>query len=116
MNKTRILYFLPRAMATALIIFLAIFALDVFEPGKNFTYYVVALCMHLIPNFVLAIVLVIAWKKEMLGGVLFLLISFIFTIFFRAYQNLASFFVVSLPIFLIGILFVINNRRGIKNT
>lgn len=82
MKKITIFYWLPRILGIVFILFLAIFALDVFIPGKTIPYYIVALFMHLIPNFVLAGMLFIAWKNEQIGGFLFLLAALFFTFFF----------------------------------
>ncbi len=105
---------MPRALGILIILFLAIFALDVFEPGKTFTYYATALFMHLIPNFILAAILILAWKKETIGGILFILVALAFTMLFKTYKEGSSFFVVSVPVFIIGILFIIDNMIYMK--
>jgi len=73
MNKW--LTWVPRLIAIAGIAFISMFALDVFEPGRSAGWIAVALVMHLIPSFVLAGILAVAWRLELVGGVLFLLVS-----------------------------------------
>lgn len=114
MKIYRYLYWIPRLLGVAMILFLAIFSLDVFTSGKSFGYYAVALFMHLIPNFILAILLAYAWKYEKIGGVIFILLAFIFTILFKTYIFYLNFFLISFPIFLIGGLFILNSY--LKNT
>jgi len=63
-------------LSIAFIIFISLFALDVFEQEKWF----LALVMHLIPSFVLIIMTVISWKKEFLGGILWLILGIFFMI------------------------------------
>jgi hypothetical protein len=67
----RALYWAPRAITIAIIAFLGLFALDVFGAGYGFWRTLLALTMHLIPNFVLIAVLVLAWRWEWTGAVLF---------------------------------------------
>lgn len=102
-------YWLPRLGAIVFTGFLAVFALDVFIPGKSAWAIAGALFMHLIPNYLLLITLLIAWKKEELGGFLFILLGISFTAFFQTYQFLPNFFLISFPIFTIGMLFLIHN-------
>jgi hypothetical protein len=67
----RALFWAPRALSIALIAFLGLFALDVFGAGYGFWKTLLALTMHLIPNFVLIAVLVLAWRWEWVGAALF---------------------------------------------
>jgi len=67
----RALYWAPRALSIAFIAFLGLFALDVFEAGYGFWETLLALTMHLMPNFVLIAVLVLAWRWEWTGATLF---------------------------------------------
>jgi len=111
MTNKKILYWLPRVLALAFTAFLSVFALDVFESGKNFLEVTVALLIHLIPSFILIIATIIAWKKEWLGGIIFILISILFTLFFNTYQSIITLLLISGPVLLIGILFYF---QGIK--
>lgn len=104
------LYWSPRILAILFIFFLAIFALDVFIPGKTIVYYLVALFIHLIPNFLLAGVLILSWRYEKIGGILFILIALFFTLTFRTYEFFENFLLLSFPALLIGILFIAHNR------
>lgn len=67
----RTLLWAPRALSMAFIAFLSLFALDVFGEGYGFWKTVAALLIHLIPSFVLIVVLVLAWRWEWIGAVLF---------------------------------------------
>lgn len=71
----RFLFWAPRLIAIAGIAFISMFALDVFEPGRSVVWILTALVMHLIPSFVLAALLALAWRFELAGGVLFVLVS-----------------------------------------
>src|SRR3989344_5394376 len=101
---SRVLYWLPRILAVAIILFLGIFALDVFEQGKPLWEMAAGFLIHLAPNFLLLIILIIAWKKEDTGGLLFMLVAEYMFLFFHNpfWVNMMLFG----PIFLIGLLFV----------
>lgn len=58
------------------IIFISLFALDVFEMEKWF----LALVMDLIPTYIAIILAWISWKKEVLGGILWLILGISFMV------------------------------------
>lgn len=65
------LYWSPRVLTIAFIAFLSLFALDVFTEGRGFWETLLALAIHLIPSFVLIAALVLAWRWEWVGAVMF---------------------------------------------
>src|SRR3974390_3392185 len=67
----RLLFWTPRVLSLAFIAFLSLFALDVFGEHLGFWRTIVALCRHLIPSFVLLAALVLAWRWEWIGAVLY---------------------------------------------
>jgi len=109
MKTTKIMYWLPRILAILIIIFFSIFSLDVFGEYK-FPLVLGALFMHLIPSFLLIISLMIAWKKEKIGGIIFIILSIITIFFFNTYQHLISLLIITLPILITGILFLLNKK------
>jgi lysylphosphatidylglycerol synthetase-like protein (DUF2156 family) len=70
-RSKRVLYWAPRALSILFIAFLGLFALDVFGAGYGFRETLLALTMHLIPNFVLIAVVALAWRWEWTGAALF---------------------------------------------
>lgn len=108
-RKLNVLYWTPRILGMFFICFLAIFALDVFVPGKSIGYYLIALFMHLLPNFILLGLLLVAWKYERIGGTIFLIIGVFFTYFFKTYEHVINVVVISCPLFLIGLLFLLHD-------
>lgn len=70
MTKNKLIYWLPRILSLLFVAFLSIFALDVFDEYQGLEV-IVALLIHLIPSFVLLIVIAIAWKRELVGTVVF---------------------------------------------
>lgn len=71
-NLRSILFWTPRIAGILFILFLSLFALDVFDMGLGFWGTLLALLMHLIPSIALAVALALAWKWEWVGALAFL--------------------------------------------
>ena len=97
----KIIYWLPRILSILFIAFISMFALDVFNEPQ----WLLALFMHLIPSYFLIAITIVAWKHEMLGGVLFLIAGFALLIFTH-FEAL----IIGIPAFVIGFLFLITKR------
>lgn len=114
---SKFVYWTPRVASILFICFLALFSLDVIEPGLSTSQIVVGLIMHNIPVFVLLVLLVIAWKYEIVGAIAFILAGLLYsarTIFTVVssdlpwYLGLSWTLTIAGPAFFIGILFLIN--------
>lgn len=80
-------------------IFVGLFALDSFDNPQWY----IALFMHLIPNYILTILTVIAWKHEKLGGYMFLALSLVWIAIAGIYS-----IIFIIPTLTIGIFLLIN--------
>jgi len=69
----RFIFWTPRILSILFIIFLALMSLDIFEGNYGFWGTVLGLFMHNIPAIILLIVLIISWKREIVGGIAFVL-------------------------------------------
>ena len=114
-TKRKFLFWSPRLLSILTILFVSIFALDVFDSRLSFLQQLTGFLMHLIPSFVLLIVLIIAWKRELMGGFIYILLGIIFSIFifyFNYKRNSSVFFslgivaLISFPFVVSGILFI----------
>jgi len=61
--KNKVFFWLPRVLGIVFIVFLGIFAFDVFVPGQPWWYIMAAFLIHLLPNYILLIALVVAWSR-----------------------------------------------------
>ncbi len=109
---SKFVYWAPRILSAIFILFLALMSLDVFSPELSFWQILAGLFMHNIPALVLLVVLLVAWKYEIVGGIAFILagllyIAILMTNPFEWYM-LAWALQISGIAFLIGILFIIN--------
>lgn len=73
MRRSTLLVWAPRILGFLMVLFLSLFALDVFGEGLGFWRTLLALAMHLIPAGIAAAVLAIAWRWSAAGGALFVL-------------------------------------------
>ena len=128
MKKTgKGLYWAPRILSILFICFLSLFSLDVFEPGKGIGELLLGLFMHNIPSIIMAVLLAIAWRKDIVGAVSYFGAGLLY-IGLVAFSAISSGFpwylaiTRSLPIagpaFIIGALFLINwkNRKAMHNS
>lgn len=110
------LYWTPRILSIIFIIFLMLFSLDIFDLKLDFWGTVVGLLMHNLPALFLLIILIISWKYEIIGGVIFILAgifysSLVLTTIVRTppyhWYMLTWILTISGPAFLVGALFLI---------
>lgn len=108
---SKFIYWVPRVISILFIIFLAMFSLDVFTPGATAKDIIIGLFMHNIPALILVVVLIISWKYEVVGGIVFILAGLVYIIMVAIRQPWPLVLTWSLtiagPAFLIGILFMI---------
>ena len=114
MNK--FLYWTPRILTIIFILFLGLFALDVFEGDKSLAKKSGEFILHLSPSFLLILVLILAWKHEWIGTVIFIIFGFAYIILGWGKFPFVTYLTISGPLFLIAILFWLSwiNRKKIK--
>ena len=107
-------YWTPRILSIIFVLFLTIFSGDVFDENLGFWQTVLGLLIHNIPVLVLAAVIWISWKYEIVGGIAFILAGIAHLIFSIAgetidpwYVALAISLILDIPAFFIGILFLV---------
>jgi hypothetical protein len=101
------IFWAPRVAGIAFIAFLGLFAADVFGQGYDFLQTGGALLIHLIPNFVLLIVLIIAWKREWVGALVYTILGIAYIALGWGRMDWQAYFFISGPLFLTGLLFLL---------
>ncbi|MDD4662118.1 MAG: hypothetical protein PHG24_02450, partial [Candidatus Pacebacteria bacterium] len=99
----KIIFYLSRILSIALILFLSLFALDVFTEYSGFSI-IIPLLIHLLPSIAIIFVTVIAFEYALLGAILFILFGLAY-LFLVGVSNCA---IITIPMVFIGILFIIN--------
>ena len=124
-TKIKVFHWLPRGICILAILFVSMFALDSFSPGHTIWQQLGAFFMHMIPSFVLLIFLIVAWKQELIGGIIFIVIGIVMSpvIYnlnhnrnnFSAGQSLGIILMITFPFIAVGILFLISYALKKKN-
>ena len=106
-NQARLIFWSPRILCIAFAIFLSMFALDVFNEGHGFWSTALALLIHLVPTAIIAAVLVVAWRWEWIGAVLFTTAAalYAYTVLPK-HPSWAA--ILSTPLLVIAALFLVN--------
>jgi len=123
-KSTKVIHWLPRIICILAILFVSMFALDAFEPELTIWQQIGAFLMHLIPSFILLALLIVSWKWEFIGGIIFTLIGLGFSpfIFVHNYKmnqsvwmSLGVILVITFPFIIVGILFIVSYNQKKKN-
>ena len=102
-STKRVLFWSPRVLCILFAMFLSLFALDVFSEGYGFGETILALLIHLVPTYIVVISLVIAWRWEWVGAILFIALALFYLV-----SSGGESWVISGPLFLVGALFLFN--------
>ena len=118
MNKPtrRILYWTPRVLGILMAAFVSLFALDVFSEGLGFWQTLLALLIHLIPVYIIIIILVLAWRREWVGAVFFLALALFHVIWGWGRFHWSAYLGLDGPLVLLSLLFLLNwiHRRKLR--
>lgn len=113
----------PRILGILAILFVSMFALDAFQPELTIWQQLIDFFMHLIPSFILLAIFLVAWKWELIGGIIFIAIGLILTplIFIHNYNMNGSVWMsfgvivmITFPFILMGILFILDYKMNKK--
>ncbi len=118
-TSVRLFHWLPRILCILAILFISLFAADAFAPGLTIWQQFGAFLIHLIPSFILLAFLIVAWKWEIVGGIIFMVLGLAFTpvIFMLNFNrndsiwlSLVIILTITIPFVVVGILFLISHR------
>ncbi|MHC1704866.1 MAG: hypothetical protein AB9846_13235 [Tenuifilaceae bacterium] len=123
-TSIRVIHWMPRILCILAILFLSMFALDAFDPKLTILQQIGGFLIHLIPSFILIALLILAWKWELIGGIIFILIGLGFSpfIFIHNYHmnnsiwmSLFVVLMINIPFVLVGFLFILSNYKKKKD-
>lgn len=118
-----VLQWLPRIICILAILTLSMFAFDSFAPNLNPIQQLRNFLLHLIPSFILVILLIVAWKWELVGGIIITVFALGLSpsIYLNNYNHNNSIGVsllivltVTFPFIIAGIFFIIIHLRKRK--
>jgi hypothetical protein len=123
-KSIKVFHWLPRIICILAILFVSLFAADAFAPELTIWQQIGAFLIHLIPSFILVALLVVAWKWEYIGGIIFIVIGLGFSpiIFIHNYKmnhsvwmSLGIILAITIPFVIVGVLFIVSHFREKKN-
>jgi len=106
----QILFWTPRILGILFAVFTSVFALDVLGEGYGFWETVLAFGMHLIPTGILLVILLLAWRWEWIGGILFPGFGILYVVTAWGRVHWSAYLVISGPLILDGVFFLVNWR------
>jgi len=119
-----VFHWLPRIICILAILFISVFAIDAFEPGLTIWHQLGAFMMHLMPSFVLLALLVVAWRWELIGGILYTIIGLALSplVYIHNYDmnhsvgmSLGIIAMITFPFVVVGILFIVSYVKKKNN-
>lgn len=120
----KIMFWLPRILGMAAILFVSLFAFDAFDPGLPFGKQLLAFAIHLVPSFILLALLLLAWKWERLGGILFIILGLALTPWLYSHNyamnnnvgmSIGIVLMIAFPFVLVGVLFLLAKSKNINS-
>jgi len=102
------LFWTPRVLTILFALFISIFAFDVFEENEGFLNISLALFLHLIPTFVIIIILILSWKREWIGGIFYLILAILYIFWANSRLIFPFYLIIATPLILIALLFFLN--------
>ena len=118
--KTPIMFYrwLPRMIAILAIAFISLFAGDAFDANQSIWQKITDFYIHLVPSFLLLVLLWIAWTRTLTGGILFTAVGVITLPFifihnyqvnhFSVAQCTGIVLIINFPFIVVGILFIVS--------
>jgi hypothetical protein len=106
--QRRSLRLAPRILGILMAIFISLFAFDVFGEGSSFWEALGALFVHLVPTYLVIIALVLAWRCEWMGAVVFIGLGIFYVVWSWGRFPLVVYFGISGPLVVIGVLFLLS--------
>jgi hypothetical protein len=107
-SMKRVLFWTPRILCILFAIFLSLFSFDVFGEGLGFWETILALLIHLVPVYIVVIILVISWRWEWVGAILFNALAVFYVVWAWERFSWIAYLTISGPLVLVGVLFLIN--------
>ena len=104
-----ILQWVARVLAIVSILVLMVFSLDVFEGEGSLMKKLTGFLVHNIPALILIIALILSWKYEIAGGLVFIASFAGLGIFFKSFSGNFGSLVIITPFLIIGILFILHH-------
>ncbi len=121
----KIIHWFPRILCILAILFISMFALDAFNGRDTIWHELGAFALHLVPSYILILFMVIAWKWELIGGSILIMMALGLTPFIYIHNynmnhsvgmSLFIILMINFPFILTGGLFILSHFMKLKNS
>ena len=102
-RSRKLLKWSPRILGILASLFLGLFSLDAFGPGKTFARASADFAIHLTPAVILLAVVALAWRWEWVGALVFTAVAVGYAYVARA--HVSWILAIAAPLLIVGILF-----------
>ena len=102
----KIFHWAPRILGILMTLFIGMFALDAFDPHLTILRQISNFLIQLIPAYIALITVVIAWKWDLAGCLIYLVLSLFYASW--AWHHPLWILGISLPLIILSILFFIS--------
>ena len=107
--KTRhVISWIARTLGIVFVIFISLFALDVFGAGYGFWESILAFLIHLVPTFLVLIALLVAWRWPKVGALLYAGLALFYIVVMRRDLDWQILLLIPGPLLITGVLFGIS--------
>jgi hypothetical protein len=108
MRILSVLIWFARILAILAILFMLMFSMDTFGGGESFGRQLSGFLVHSIPALLLIGALIVAWKFEIIGGVIFIIIAVALGIYWNSFKGNSGSLLILVPFLLTGLLFLLH--------
>ena len=112
--KKTFLYWCPRILGIVFALFMSLFGFDVLDMGYGFPEIILALIMDMMPAILVAIAVVLAWRWEWIGTILFIGLAVLYMSMTSLEMDWVTFLLIPLPLTIVGVLWYLAWRQKQK--
>jgi len=113
-QHTGVITWIARILTFIFAGFLSIFSLDVFSEAKGILDTAIDLFMHMIPSILLLLALIIAWRWEKIGSIIYLGLGIFYILETWGKIHWSGIILIASPVLIIAILFAVSGFQKIK--
>jgi hypothetical protein len=112
----RLVYYTPRIAGIIIALFVGLFSLDVFGAGGSVWEMIGAFILHSLPSIFMGVLLILAWRRPVIGFAAFLLVGIFFLRFLIGdpLMGLGNLLLFAGPMLMIALLFWANWKWGVQ--
>jgi cell division protein FtsW (lipid II flippase) len=105
-TTTKVFHWIPRIIGILMTLFIGMFALDAFDPRLSVMQQIMDFLVHLIPAYIALATVLIGWKWDLAGCLIYLVLALIYT--FWAFHHPLWILCISVPLLVLSVLFFIS--------